>query len=91
MTCIFEWNLNSKIMHKFCKKMNSIKVTILMTNKLLWKKKRHSLNTNKPNKPKMAQFIKNPILMALKLNYNWGQFYNYISNFGYIKKWKKSH
>ena len=57
------------------KKLNNIKMAILMTNELLWKKEWHSLNTNNQNKPKMAQFLKFKFLIALKLNFNGGQFY----------------
>ena len=71
---IIEWYLNSKIMHKYCKKLINIKTTILMTNKLLWKKKWQSLNTKNQNKTKIAQFLKPKFLIALKSNFNWGQF-----------------
>ena len=32
-------------------------------------------NTRKINKPKMARFFKFKFVIALKLNFNWGQFY----------------
>ena len=53
--------------------------------KLEW----HILNTNNQNKPKMAQFLKLMFLIALKLNFNGGQFFTKLSIFGYLKKWKK--
>ena len=49
-------------------------MAILMTNELL-RKKWHSLNTNNQNKSKMAQFSKFNFLIALKFNFNEGQFY----------------
>ena len=61
-------------MRKYCKKLNNIKMTILMTNELLWKKKWHSLNTNHQNKPKKARFFKFKFQIALKLNFNSGLF-----------------
>ena len=82
---IIEWYINSKVMHKYCKKLNNIKIIILMINELLWKKKWHSLNTNKQNKPKMAQFFKSKFKIALKLNFNGGYFIK-ISKFGYFKE-----
>ena len=39
----------------------------------------------------MAQFLKTKFQIALKLNFNGGQFYEIISNFGYFKKWEKIH
>ena len=37
----------------------------------------------------MARFIKFKFLIALKLNFNRGQFYKKVSKFGYFqKKWK---
>ena len=38
------------------KKLNNIKMAILMINELLYKKEWHSLNTNNQNKPKMVRF-----------------------------------
>ena len=46
------------------KKLNNIKMAILLTNELSWKRECHKLNTNNQNKPKMAQLI--------KLNFNGG-------------------
>ena len=44
------------------------------------------LSEFKLNKPKMAQFLKFKFLIILKLNFNGGQFYKNILNFGYFKK-----
>ena len=87
MTWIIEWYLNSKIMHKYIvKKLNNIKMAILMANELLWKKEWHRLNTNNQNKPKMARFLKFKFQTILKLKFNWGQFYKKMWNFGCYKK-----
>ena len=37
----------------------------------------------------MAQILRFKFLIAFKLNFNRGQFYNKIFNFGYFKKLKK--
>ena len=50
-------------------------MAILITNKLLWKKEWHSLKTNNQNKPKKGPFLKFKLPIALKLNFNRGQFY----------------
>ena len=56
------------------KKLNNIKMAILMTNKLLRKKEQHRLNTNNQNKPKIARNLKFKILNILKENFKRGQF-----------------
>ena len=38
------------------------------------------------NKPKMVQFLKIKFQIILKLNFNGGQFYKKVLNFGYFKK-----
>ena len=90
MTWIIEIYLNSKIVHKNYKKnnLNSSKMTIVMNNELLWKKKWHSLNTNNQNKPKMAWFFK--IQVALKLNFIEGQFFNKYQNLDVSKSGKSN-
>ena len=50
-------------------------------NKLVWFLVNFSIN-----KPKMARFLKFKFLIILKLNFNGGQFYKNILNFGYFKK-----
>ena len=57
------------------KKLKMIKMAILMTNELLWKKEWHRLNTYNQNKPKMAQVLKFKFLIAFKFNFNGVKFY----------------
>ena len=75
LTRIIERYLNSKIIHKYYKKMNIIKMANLNTNELLWKKEWQSLYTNNRNKPKVARFFEFKFLITLKIRFNGGQFY----------------
>ena len=46
------------------------------------------ITTYQINKPKIVQFLKFKFLTIIKLNFNRGQFYKKILNFGYFKNCK---